>query len=63
MNAGILLSLLFGLLDRATAIGELLRLAKSENRDVTDTELDTLVSDDDAARAALREAIEKRRAS
>ena len=59
-NAGLVLSLLFGLLDRAAAIAQLLRTARAENRDVTDAELDALVHDDDAARAELVNAIKRR---
>ena len=61
-NAGLVLSLLFGLLDRAQTIASLLKTARAENRDVTDAELDALVTDDDAARAELVAAIKRRRA-
>lgn len=65
MGAGVAvaLDLLFGLLDRASAIGALLTKAKGEGRDITDAELDALAAEDDAARAALVAAIAKRRAS
>lgn len=42
MGADVLLTLLFGLLDRADKIGKLISTAKSENRDITLAELDTL---------------------
>jgi hypothetical protein len=60
-NAAILVDLLLGLLDRANAIGALISKAKAEGRDVTDAELDALVAQDDAARAALVAAIAKAR--
>jgi len=61
-NAAILINLLLGLLDRASTIGALFAKAQSEGRDITDAELDALVADDDAARAALDAAIAKARA-
>lgn len=57
MNATLLLTALLGLLDRADKIGKLLQLAKSENRDVTDAELDAVVGDDNQAREILVAAI------
>lgn len=59
-NAAILVDLLLGLLDRADAIGKLLRTAQQENRDVTDAEIDTLVSVDDISRIRLQDAINMR---
>ena len=59
-NAGLVLSLLFGLLDRTAAIAQLLKTANAEGRDITDAELDALASDDDAARAELVAAIKRR---
>ena len=65
MGAGttVAFEVLFGLLDRAQAIGALLAQAKSENRDITQAELDALVTADDIARTAQVAAIERRRAS
>ena len=60
-NAAIVVDLLLGLLDRASAIGALLAKANAEGRDVTEAELDTLAGEDDAARAALDAAIKKAR--
>lgn len=59
MGPEILVSLLLGLLDRAATIGALLTKVKAEGRDVTPAELDQLAADDDAARKALQEAIDK----
>ena len=57
MNATLLITLLLGLLDRATQIGALIQKARGEGRDVTPAELDALVSADDVARQALVDAI------
>ena len=62
MGAALALNLLFGLLDRAQKIQELLKRAQAEGRDVTDAELDQLAAEDDAARKALEESIAKRKA-
>ena len=59
-NAGLILTFLFGLLDRAQAIAQLLKTARAENRDITDAELDALALDDDAARAELVAANKRR---
>ncbi len=57
MNAAAVISLLLGLLDRASSIGALLGKAQSEGRDVTAEELDALVAADAVARQALVDAI------
>lgn len=57
MGADVLISLILGLLDRASAIGALLTKARSEGRDVTAAELDALKLTDDLARQALVDAI------
>ena len=57
MNAALAIQLLLGLLDRATAIGALLKQAEDEGRDISDAELDALAAADDQARAALVAAI------
>ena len=57
MNVETALSLLIQLLSQADAIGRLIQAARSEGRDLTDAELDALVAGDDAARAALVDAI------
>lgn len=57
MGADVLISLILGLLDRASAIGALLTKARSEGRDVTAAELDGLKLADDLARQALVDAI------
>ena len=61
-GAVVAINVLFGLLDRATAISALLKTAQSEGRDITTAELDTLVTADDVARAALEVAVAKRKA-
>jgi hypothetical protein len=61
-GAELALTLLFGLLDRATEITALLNKAKAEGRDVTQAELDSLSLADDVARAELVIAIANRRA-
>ena len=60
-NADILFSLLLGLLDRAGGITALLQTARSEGRDVSETELDALAGGDDLSRIKLQEAIKKAR--
>ncbi len=50
-------TLLLGLLDRAAALGALIAQARSENRDITAAELDSLRLADDTARDALVKAI------
>ncbi len=52
-------TLLLGLLDRATQIGALISKAQAEKRDITAAELDQLVAADDAARKQLQDAIDK----
>lgn len=59
MDASILVTLLLGLLDRASAVGALIAKARAENRDVTPEELDALVAADNTARSALVAEIEK----
>lgn len=60
-NAAILVDLLLGLVDRASAISALLSKAKSEGRDVTEDELNGLAAADDVAKANLDAAIKKAR--
>lgn len=62
MGVDLALGLLFGLLDRATQIGALIKKAQGENRDLTSAELDTLVYQDDAARARYQAEINKAKA-
>ena len=57
MGASAAITLLLGLLDRASQIGALLGKAQAEGRDVTEAELDALVTDDGRARDALVAAI------
>lgn len=61
-NAELAIQLLLGLLDRASAIGNLINQARSEKRDITDVELDRLASEDDQSRAKLQAAIANARA-
>ena len=56
-GAALALQLLLGLLDRASQVGALINAAKSENRDITNAELDTLVAADDKAKQDLEDAI------
>lgn len=51
------ITLLLGLLDRASAIGNLISTARAEKRDVTIAELDALVDADKIARQGLVDAI------
>jgi hypothetical protein len=51
------IDLVLQLLDRATEIGALISRAKGEGRDITQAEIDSLVSADDAAKAKLAAAI------
>lgn len=51
------LALLTQLLTQANALGNLIRTAQKEGRDITPAELDTLAVGDDAARTALDAAI------
>lgn len=57
-----MVTLLLGLLDRATQIGTLIQTARTEGRDITAAELDALVDADKAARQGLVDAIEKAKA-
>jgi len=56
------LTLLTQLLGQVTALGNLIRTAQAEGRDITPAELDTLAAGDDAARSALEAAIARARA-
>lgn len=62
-NAIALLALLLQYSDKVTQIGNLIRTAQTENRDVTDAELDALFAEDDAARAALQAQIDAAKAT
>lgn len=62
MNALQATALLLQLLQQATTLGNLLRTSQAEGRDITSAELDTLVSNDETARAALDAAIARARA-
>lgn len=55
-------ALLVQLLTQATALGNLIRTAQAEGRDITDAELDTLAAGDDRARAGLEAAIARAKA-
>lgn len=63
MNAAIAVQLLLGLLQQSQAIGNLIATAQAAGRDITDAELDSLVSADEAAKAALAAAIAAARAT
>jgi hypothetical protein len=52
-----LITLLLGLLDRASALGAMIARARTEGRDVTSAELDALAAADAAARDELVAAI------
>lgn len=51
------ITLLLGLLDKATQIGALITKAQKEGRDITSAELKQLVAADDEARKLLNDAI------
>lgn len=57
MDALTAITLLTQLLAQATALGNLIRTAQAEGRDITPAELDALAAGDDVARAALEAAI------
>jgi hypothetical protein len=57
------LDLLFGLLDRAQAIGKMITDARASGRDLTEADLNSLVASDDQARIALVKAISDARAA
>ena len=57
MNTTIVIQLLLGLIDRASAIGALISKSQAEGRDISDAELNALAIEDDAARDALVKAI------
>lgn len=63
MNAADAVALLIALLNQANALGNLIRNARAEGRDITDEELDGLAAGDDAARARLQAEIDKIRGS
>lgn len=59
-NVAILIQLLVSLLGQADKIAKLLNAARSEGRDVSEEELATLFTEDDAARARLQALIDAR---
>lgn len=61
MNADLLVQFLILLISRADEIGTLLQRAKSEGRDITEEEIDSLVSKDDLARELLQKEIDDRK--
>lgn len=63
MNIDLALTLIITLLNRSTEISALIQKARGQGRDLTDAELDGLVTADDLARAELEEAIRARRAA
>lgn len=62
MNAVVALELLIQLTLQLQKLAELIKVARAENRDITDAELDALAGEDDLARAALKVAIDKAKA-
>ncbi len=62
MDALTAISLLTQLLAQATVLGNLIRTAQAEGRDITAAELDTLAAGDDVARGALEAAIARAKA-
>lgn len=62
MDALTATALLIQLLNQATALGNLIRQAQAEGRDITDAELDGLAAGDDAARDVLAAAIVRAKA-
>ena len=63
MNIDLALTLIIQLLNRSGEISALIAKARGEGRDITEAELDALVSADDLARAELEAAIAARRAA
>lgn len=62
MNATAIIDLILSLVSRLQAAASLIRQARAEGREITDAELDTLVAEDDSARADLVAAIEAAKA-
>ena len=56
------ITLLTQLLTQATALGNLIRAAQAQGRDITPAEFDALAAGDDSARAALDAAIARAKA-
>jgi hypothetical protein len=56
-NAIVAVELLIRLLAQASAVSELIKKSRAENRDITDEEMDALADADDAARMRLEDAI------
>lgn len=63
MNAAAVVTLLLGLLDRASAVGQLLGVIQAEGRDPTLAEWATVMATDQAARDLLVDAIAKAKAA
>ena len=63
MNIDLALTLIIALLNRSGEISALIAKARGEGRDITNAELDAIVTADDLARAELEAAIEVRRAA
>jgi hypothetical protein len=57
MNTSAIIDLILSLVSRLQAAAALIRKARSEGREITEAELDTLVADDNAARESLVAAI------
>lgn len=62
MNAAAIVTLLLGLLDRASAVGAMLGVIQAENRNPTAAEWDQVLAADTAARLLLVDAIAKAKA-
>lgn len=60
-NINLAITLLLSALNRASEIGTLISKARSENRDISDAELDALAENDDVAREALEQAIKDKK--
>ena len=61
MGEAAIISLVFGLIDRAASYAAVLNKAKSEGRDVTEAEVDAIVQADDKAKILEQQAIANRR--
>jgi hypothetical protein len=57
VNTSSIIDLILSLVTRLQAAAALIRKARDEGREITEDELDSLVADDDAARAELVNAI------
>jgi len=60
-NISVAISALLELTIQIQKVAQLIQAARAEGRDISDSELDSLAAEDDAARKALDEAIARAR--